>query len=396
MAKESDRRTDRGQESRSAFLREVLLRGPVTRKEIADRIGLDPGQVTRIARRLIDDGLVRERRRGPGEVPVGPGRASRPLTVDPRGGQVLGVGITPTVQTVALADIGRTVTASADFQFEPIGDAEALMRRLADEFRRLADTQLGDRSRLLGGLVMITGEVDQEAGTVLDAPFLGWGPFPLGPRLAELLNMPVLVRGLAPAIAEVEMMFGVARGRRDLLSMICGLGIATAVFVDGRPVGDSGYSSGAIGTMQMFDEEGRTRTLDGLAGGAGILRRLLGERTTPAPLSHIDLDLHDAIERDRAGDPRVAALMGMAGRELARIMAAHAHFVRPELVLISGPLSTSPSYMAAIRMFLSEAMTPPIEVAVSRVAGAEGGWWASCSLAVHEYLVDRPIDLPGS
>lgn len=368
----------------------------MTRNEIADRIGLDPAQVSRIARRLIDRGLVRERRLEPGEVPVGPGGAARPLTVDPRGGQVLGIGIAPTVQTVALADIGRTVMASADFQFEPIGDAEGLVRRLAVEFRRLVATRLGDRSRLLGGLVMITGEVDREAGTVLDAPFLGWGPFPLGPRLAELLNMPMLVRGIAPAIAEVEMMFGVARGRRDLLSMICGLGIATAVFVDGRPIGDSGFSSGAIGTMQIFDEEGRTRTLDGLAGGAGILRRLLGERTTPAPLSHIDLDLHDAIERDRAGDPRVAALMGTAGRELARIMAAHAHFVRPELVLISGPLATSPSYMSAIRMFLAEAMTPPIEVAASRIVGAEGGWWASCSLAVHEYLMDRPVDLPGS
>ncbi|MCY4548242.1 MAG: ROK family protein [Defluviicoccus sp.] len=393
MARAPQTARDRGRESESAFLREVVLRGPVSRSEIAPRIGLDPAQVSRIARRMIDFGLVRERPEAPDEGPVRPGGRSRPLTVDPRGGQVLGIVIAPTVQTVALADIGRNVIGSADFQFEPVADAEGLVLRLAEECRRLTGAHAPDRSRLLGGFVMITAEVNPETGDVWGAPYLGWGAFPLRAQLEALLGVPMEVRMLAATIGRAEVLFGAARGRGDVLAMLCGVGVGAAVLIDGRYVGATRFPGGPIGRMTVVAEDGATAMVDEAAGGVGILRRLLGERIALAPLSHIDLDLHDAIERDRAGDPRVAGLMTGAGRALGRLAAQHAQFVRPEIVLVSGPLAMSPSYMAGIRVALSEAVTPPIEVAASRVTGPEGGNWATCSMAVYEYLVERPLDL---
>ena len=84
----------------------------------------------------------------------------------------------------------------------------------------------------------------------------------------------------------------------------------------------------------------------------------------------------------------------VTGRALGRLAAQHARFVRPEIVLVSGPLAMSPSYMAGIRVALSESVTPPIEVAASRVTGPEGGNWSARSVAaVYEYLVERPLNL---
>ena len=393
MARVAQPGRDRGRESESAFLREVVLRGPVSRSEIAARIGLDPAQVSRIARRMIDFRLVRERPEAPDEGPVRPGGRSRPLTVDPRGGQVLGIVIAPTVQTVALADIGRNVIDSADFQFEPVADAEGLVLRLAEQCRRLIGTHSPDPGRLLGGFVMVTAELNPETGDIWEAPYLGWGAFPLRARLEALLDVPMEVRMVAATIGRAEVLFGAARGRSDVLAMLCGVGIGAAVLIDGRYVGPTRFPGGPIGRMTVLAEDGAAVIVDDAAGGIGILRRLLGERSDPAPLSHIDLDLHDAIERDRAGDPRVAALMTGAGRALGRLAAQHARFVRPEIVLVSGPLAMSPSYIAGIRVALSETVTPPIEVAASRVTGAEGGNWSACSMAVYEYLVERPLDL---
>ena len=51
---------DSGPSNRQAVLREILLSGPVSRTEIAARIGLTGGAVSRIVRPLIDAGLVRE------------------------------------------------------------------------------------------------------------------------------------------------------------------------------------------------------------------------------------------------------------------------------------------------------------------------------------------------
>ena len=102
------RHRDTDNPSRQACLREVLLTGPVTRKEIAARLGFKSGTVSRLVRPLIDARMMQERMEKPGERPVRPGRRFWPLTIDPQGGQVLGIAIAPTVQTVALADIGGT------------------------------------------------------------------------------------------------------------------------------------------------------------------------------------------------------------------------------------------------------------------------------------------------
>lgn len=382
----------RSRDNSTLFLREILLTGPVTRKEIAARLGFNASTVSRSVGTLIADRLVREGRESPGERPGRPGRRFRPLSIDPEGGQVIGITIAPTVQIVALADIARNLIDSAEFNFEPVGDADGLVRRLAEECRRMIGANLPDRARLLGGLVMVTGDVDRAMGSIRRAPYMGWGSFPLRARFAELLNLRIRVRPLAHTIGRAEMLFGAARGCRDVLVMLCGVAVGAAVLVDGGAIGESSFPVGAIGTMTVTGADGRTAELDELAGGIGIVRRLLGER--PArPLSRIDLDLHDAIERDRSGDPRVGALMAEAGLEVGRLVALHGRIVRPELVLIAGPLAMSPSYMEAIRGALAEAAEPPMEVTASRVLGPEGGIWASCATAVYEYLIERSVDL---
>ena len=378
-----------GTTTSQALLREVLLNGPMTRSEIALRLGLNAGTVSRIARPLIDAGLVLERMERPGERAARPGRRFQPLEIDPHGGFVLGIGIAPVFQTVALADLGRNVIAGSELRIEPIADADLVIRSIVTESRRLIGTHLQDRSRLLGGLLMITAAVDPEPGSIRNAPYLGWGSVPMRARLEELLDVPMQVRMLMPTIARAEMLFGVARGRSNILGMLCGLGIGTAMLLDGREVGDSQFPTGGVGLMTTTGEDGTTATVDDLAGGLGILRRLHGEDPGPAPLSTINGALDDAIERDRSGDPRVGAQMARAGRELGRLVVQHGHFARPEIVLVSGNLALAPSYMAAIQYAVDEAMNRPIQVVASRHSDASGGWWASCSMAVYDHLVER-------
>ena len=387
------RRRDTESSSRQACLREVLLAGPVTRKEIAVRLGFKSGSVSRLVRPLIDARMVQEQIEEPGERPVRPGRRFRPLTIDPQGGQVLGVAIAPTIQTVALADIGRNILASTELRIEPIGDQDHVIRRISQESRRLIGTHLQDRSRLFGGLMMIAAAVDPIRGTVLEAPYLGWGEVPIRAQLADLLNLPMRIRMLLPTIGQAEIHFGVARGRGNVLALLCGLGIGAAVLVDGRFIGETRFPSGPIGMMTVVGEDGVAARLDDLAGGLGILRRLHGESEATAPYSHIDTALHHAIERDKEGDPQTRAAMASAGRELGRLVVQHGHFVAPELVLIAGPLASAPGYMAAIQKCVDESAVPQMEIAASSVTGAAGGWWASCSMAVYEYLVEQPPDL---
>ena len=241
---------------------------------------------------------------------------------------------------------------------------------------------------------MVTAVVDPLRGEVLGSPYLDWGHVPIRARLDQLLDLPMQVRMLLPTIAQAEVRFGVARGRRNVLAALCGLGIGVAVLVDGRPLADTLVPTGPIGVMKVIGEDGVATTLDDLASGAGILRRLHGAlHLTPETFPQVDCLLHEAIEGDRAGDPAISAEMARAGRALGRLAVQQGYFVRPEVVLVAGPLAAAQSYMAAIQEMLDEGMTPPVEVIASQVTGAEGGWWSSCAMAAYEYLVERPPDL---
>ena len=150
MQRESDGSPGYRREYQQAFLREVLLNGPIARKDIAPRIGVKAGSITRIARPAIDAGLVRERMEEPGELPVRPGRRFQPLSIDRRGGQVLGIAISPGVQAVALADIALNVVEGVELRIERVGDADRVIRRIAQESRRLIGRHVEDP----GGAVM--------------------------------------------------------------------------------------------------------------------------------------------------------------------------------------------------------------------------------------------------
>ena len=385
-----------GSRNQRAVLREILSSGPISRTEIGARVGLTAGAVSRIVRPLLDVSLVRETTERRDDAPGRPGRRTSPLEINPRGGQVLGIGIGPSIQTVVLSDIGSGVIAGIELNPDVIDDPDLMIRRVARESRRLIGAHLDDRSRLLGGLLMITGPVDPVKGSTPGAPYLGWGPYPLRARLADVLDVPMTIRSMTATIASAELRFGVARKRKNVLTFLCGLGVGSAVILDGRLIEGGNIPTGGIGAMEVTGEDGAVTTLDRDGAGLGILLRLHGDDMSPVheTISVSAPALRAAIERDRTGDAEVAELMAMAGRGLGRVVTLFSRFAMPETVLIAGPLSMSPSYMTAIAETVErqEAMAP-VEVVASTVTGPVSGWSASCAMAVWEYLIERPLDL---
>lgn len=388
--------SDVGRRNRQAILREIVLSGPVTRAEIAARIGLTSAAVSRIARLLIDSGLVRELPGEPTDGPARPGRRVMPLDIDPGGGQVLGIGIASTFTTITLADIKRGFIAAAELELETLDDPDAVIRHVARESRRLIGAHIDDRSRLLGGLLMVAGQVDPLRGEVHGLPYDGWGSFPLRARFADFLDLPMTVRPMTDTLALAEMRFGEAKGRSNVFALLCGLTIGAAVILDGRLVERNRFPAGSLGEMQVTGEDGVAATLNTLAGGFGVLQRLHGYDMIPAhvPQPRMGRVLREAIAQDGAGDPAVAALMAQAGRELGRILVQFCYLIMPETIVIAGPLAMSPSYVAATGEALADGELPvPTELVASSVTGPVRDRSASCEMAVWEYLVERPLDL---
>lgn len=389
---------DIGQLNRRAVLRQLVLHGPRSRSDIASRVDLTAATLSRIARDLIDAGLVEELSGRQSDPPAGPGRPPVDLDIAPDGGQVLGIAISPAFQTIALSDLKNRIIAETTLDIVALNDPDLVIREVVDHSRRLIVSLPPDRRRLLGGFVMLPATVERPYGNVRRSRYLGWGRVLLADRLSDSLGMPIKVESIPIAGALAEARFGAARERDNALVLVCGLGLAAGLIVNGAPVTGQGIVAGGIGLIPITGSSAEATTFDRVAGGFGILRRLPAgnDLATMTPRKRIDL-LIDAVARDRDGDKAVSVLMADAGHALGRVVAQFVYLVMPEIVVLSGPLAGAPSYRDAVRATVANAVSEgmgdcPIEITTGLSITNNAGE-AACGLGICEFLFERPLDL---
>lgn len=386
-----------GYDNRMAVLREIVLSAPLSRAEIAHRLGLTEATVSRITRQLLDTAWVRELPLDEHASPSGPGRYAMHLDVNPKGGYVLGIGIGLTIQTVTLADLKNQTIEGTELKFSALDDPEFVINTIVKECLRLINAHVQDRRLLLGGFTMISGLVDPIQGIVRHSPYLRWENVPLRSKLVDLLGIPMRINSLSNSIALFETRFGTARGRENVLVTTCGVGIGTGVILNGRLVAGHHFNAGMVGIMEIPGKDGRFTTLDRVAGGQAVLQHLHGydvERSE-LPVDRMSNDLFNAIKRDQRGYPDIVPLISETGYALGLITIQAVRFIAPEMFVIAGPLAMSPSYMAGVKMaFMERLNTIPIEITASNVTGPVSEQSASCGLAICEYLYENPQPSP--
>jgi len=187
---------------------EVLLNGPISRTEIARRLNLSQGSLTRLSTPLIERGLLVE----VGERTDGrAGRPSRPLDVVVDSRHFIGMKVTADEVIAVATDLRATVLASASAKLssrEASGVTKAIGGLVKDLAKRVPSvTAIG---------VGVGGLVDDHT-MVTSAPFLGWTNFPLGSMLETLTGIPTVVENDVIAFTELEHWFGAGRGLDRLL-----------------------------------------------------------------------------------------------------------------------------------------------------------------------------------
>ncbi len=359
---------------------EVLINGPISRSEIARRLELSPGSLTRLSAPLLEAGiLIEAEERSEGRA----GRPSRPLDIVPDSRRFLGAKLAGDRLVVALTDFRASVLAS---ETVPLPDHEvpAVVAAIVD-----AAARLGAEAPGLTGIGIGVGALVGE-GRVLSAPFLGWQDVPLAELVIEATGIPTVVENDLVAFTEYEHWFGAAKACERFAVVTLGAGIGYGLVVHDRIVLDDDSGIGLVGHWPV-DPFGPVC----VAGHRGCARSVL---TTDAVVSAAssalgrELDYDEVMRLAALGDPGARRVVDDAARGLGRLIAAIGNLVMPELVVLGGEgVQLAAIGGDAVREGIARDRDPrAAEVRLSLTDGDDTEWCRGAAvIAIQEYVAAR-------
>jgi len=322
-----------GDMTRTAVLAVLARQGPLSRAEVAERLGLSPATVTTITRRLLADGMVAE---GGPRTPQA-GRPSIPLTLVPDSAHALGIQVAHEHVTGVLTRLDATVVRGFRQAFDPA--APDAVDRLTNLIRAQIDDAARQGLPLLGVGVAVPGVVEPETGTLRMSVRLGWTGLPLATTLRDALGVPVLVDNDISALTATERLFGPGADCADFLLVAIGQGIGLGLVLDGAPYRGADGAAGEFGHLPILPDGpvcgcGNRGCLETQVSTESLLRRA-AELGILAPGAELD-ELALAAEH---GSQAAVELLAGAGELLGRALAGAVNLLGPRMVIVIGEIA---------------------------------------------------------
>ncbi|QHT55035.1 ROK family transcriptional regulator [Cellulomonas sp. H30R-01] len=310
---------------------EVLLRGPLSRAELARRLDLSQPTLTRLTKDLVRRGLLVESDARPGPAV---GRPSQPLDVDVTSHHFVGVNLAVGTAHAVLVDLRGTVVAtrSADLPEDDPDAVVAVVGSLVDAV--VAAAPSGAVPSGPTGIGVSLGGHSPDGTTVHLAPFLGWHDVPLGTLVRARTRVPTVVENDVAALTSAEHWFGAGRDVRTFAVVTVGAGVGYGLVVHDRLVRHADMGLGLVGHFPL-DPNGPLCP-EGHRGCAGAMLTTEALEAEAAVALRRPVAVAELLDLAHDRDPAARRIVDDAGRALGRLVAAVANLTMPELVVLTG------------------------------------------------------------
>ncbi|WP_086852300.1 ROK family protein [Streptomyces coeruleofuscus] len=307
---------------------EVLVHGPLSRTELARRLGLSAGSLTRLTKPLIESGLLVEVAEAGVPAEARQGRPSTPLDVVADSWSFLGFKITEDTVYGVVTTLRSDIVARHDRPLTTHDPAE-----VADVLGEMTAALIRDHPRLAGIGIGVGGFV-QDRAVVGESPFLLWRDVPLAELVEERTGLPVVVENDVAALVEAETWFGAGRGLDRFVVLTIGAGIGYGLVLGGKRVPYAEEDRG-FGRHWIVDPNGPL-TPDGRRGSAVSLLTIPNIRYQVQAATGRDRTYEEILAAAAAGDPMPARVVTEAARALGTLVAQISNFVMPQKILLAG------------------------------------------------------------
>ena len=304
---------------------EVLIHGPISRSEVARRLDLSPGSLTRLSTPLLESGLL---------VDVGEqvdGKVGRPvhlLDVVPASKRFIGMKLTADEVLGVTTDLRAGVLATASRKL-PARAPEAV----ADDIAALARTLAAGTPEVTALGIGIGGLVEAH-GFVRSAPFLDWKDVPLAALVEARTSIPTMIENDLIAFTEYEHWFGAGRGLDRFAVVTLGAGIGYGLVIHDEIVANDEFGIGLVGHWPL-DPFGPVCS----EGHRGCAKAVLTDSAVTQAVSQAlgrQVSYQQALDLAASGEPAARRVVDDAGRGLGRLLAAIANLTMPQTVVLGG------------------------------------------------------------
>lgn len=216
--------------NRSTILRLLNNDGPMSRSDIAAKVGLTPASVTIICSEFLEEGIIREL----GELEEGKraGRKKILVELNREYKHVFCIGIESEETYLSITDLMENVIVNkiipTDTEIEP----KRFLKMIANHFKDLMWESGLSKDQILGVGVSIPGRVDSESGRSLHTYSIWDTTVEVSDVLQEELGIPVVIENNVKAYAQAELLFGNGREKGNMLLLKWGPGVGSSIIVD--------------------------------------------------------------------------------------------------------------------------------------------------------------------
>ncbi|MCR2801138.1 MULTISPECIES: ROK family transcriptional regulator [unclassified Microbacterium] len=329
---------------------DLVSRGEArSRSELAALLGLAPSTIGLRVQALLDAGMLCER----GEGTSRGGRRPRLLDIPDDAGVVLTADLGGQHARIGMHRLSGALLATRAIPVTLADGPEPTLDAVAAVFDELSrDTSV----RAIG--MSLPGPVDVSAGTVHQPSRMpGWPGFRVGDHLNARYGVTVAVDNDAnlAALGEHREQFGSVG---HSITVKAGTAIGSGVIIDGAVHRGATSAAGDI-THTRIDASGdlpcscgNTGCLETVASGASLVRQMR-ERGRDDVATTADVL---ALARD--ADPEATTLVRTAGTHLGQALSGVVNFFNPDAVFLTGSMSASEPFIAAVRSRVYEACHP--------------------------------------
>lgn len=310
-----------------SIAREVLIGGPISRAELARKLGLSAASLTRLSKPLLEAGILQEGV----EIQAGTvGRPTKPLDVRSDSHQFVGIKLTGDAASAVLTDLRCQVIASAtrllaSHQVEDVIDA---ICAVVDE--------LGSARSVSGIGISLGGKVGSPTGSgmVHRAPFLQWRDVPLSQLVQERTGLPVILENDVVALAVAEQWFGAGRGAPNFAVLTIGAGVGYGLVINDQVIAPPDAGLGLAGHFPLAAAgplclEGHRGCSAAMLTMPGICAQLTAATGLPHPYESV-------LQMARQKHAVALQVVESAGTALGTLIAAIANLTMVDFVILSG------------------------------------------------------------